>query len=103
MARRYSAEHPSRSRLIFRNLPATLNPDTFRSQLVAPPSLTTSTTITDLKLVPKRRFAFVGYKNEDEAKKVKDWFDGSFSFGGGKAKVDFVRDEVSVGLALRAK
>ena len=50
--------------------------------------------MTDLKIVPKRRFAFVGYKSEDEAKRVKDWFDGSFGFGAGKVKVDFVRDQV---------
>lgn len=49
--------------------------------------------VTDSKLVPKRRFAFVGYASEDEAAKAKEWFDGSFAFGGGKVKVDFVRDE----------
>ena len=37
----------------------------------------------------------MGYKTEDEARKAKDWFDGTFGFGGGKVKVDFVRDEVS--------
>jgi hypothetical protein len=85
---------PSRSRLIFRNLPPTLTPDTFRSHLTTPPNLRSSTTITDTKLVPKRRFAFVGYKTDDEARRVKEWFDGSFSFGGGKVQVEFVRDEV---------
>ncbi|GFZ43298.1 Multiple RNA-binding domain-containing protein 1 [Saitozyma sp. JCM 24511] len=84
---------PSRSRLIFRNLPPTLTPDTFRSHLTTPPNLRSSTTITDTKLVPKRRFAFVGYKTDDEARRVKEWFDGSFSFGGGKVQVEFVRDE----------
>ena len=43
----------------------------------------------------KRRFAFVGYKTEDEARKAKEWFDGSYALGGGKVKVDFVKDEVS--------
>nr|XP_019050622.1 multiple RNA-binding domain-containing protein 1 [Kwoniella bestiolae CBS 10118]OCF29552.1 multiple RNA-binding domain-containing protein 1 [Kwoniella bestiolae CBS 10118] len=81
-----------RSRLIFLNLPSSLHPDSFRSALSKPKTLTSST-ITDLKLVPKRRFAFVGYKNTEEAQKVKDWFDGSFEFGGGKVKVDFVRDD----------
>ncbi|RSH92710.1 Multiple RNA-binding domain-containing protein 1 [Saitozyma podzolica] len=57
------------------------------------PNLRSSTTITDTKLVPKRRFAFVGYKTDDEARRVKEWFDGSFSFGGGKVQVEFVRDE----------
>ncbi|WVQ85516.1 multiple RNA-binding domain-containing protein 1 [Cryptococcus sp. DSM 104549] len=80
------------SRLIFLNLPPTLTPDSFRSTLLAPPNLA-DTVITDTKLVPKRRFAFVGYRDEDEAKRVKEWFDGTFGFGGGKIKVDFVRDE----------
>nr|XP_031859355.1 multiple RNA-binding domain-containing protein 1 [Kwoniella shandongensis]KAA5526427.1 multiple RNA-binding domain-containing protein 1 [Kwoniella shandongensis] len=80
------------SRLIFLNLPANITPETFKSTLSSPASLS-STTITDTKLVPKRRFAFVGYKDADEAKKVKEWFDGTFGFGGGKVKVDFVRDD----------
>ncbi|OCF32912.1 multiple RNA-binding domain-containing protein 1 [Kwoniella heveanensis BCC8398] len=82
----------TRSRLIFLNLPPNANPTSFRHTLLTPKTLS-STTITDLKLVPKRRFAFVGYKDEGEAQKVKDWFDGTFEFGGGKVKVDFVRDE----------
>ncbi|WWC88133.1 uncharacterized protein L201_003037 [Kwoniella dendrophila CBS 6074] len=82
----------SLSRLIFLNLPSSIQPDSFKLSLSKPKSLS-SCTITDLKLVPKRRFAFVGYKKEDEAQKVKDWFDGSFEFGGGKVKVDFVRDD----------
>ncbi|WVF70675.1 hypothetical protein IAT40_005468 [Kwoniella sp. CBS 6097] len=80
------------SRLIFLNLPPNANPTTFRQTLLTPKSLS-STTITDLKLVQKRRFAFVGYKDEAEAQQVKDWFDGTFEFGGGKVKVDFVRDD----------
>ncbi len=36
----------------------------------------------------------MGYKSEDEARRVKEWFDGSFVFGGGKIKVDFVGDQV---------
>ncbi|WRT65936.1 uncharacterized protein IL334_002887 [Kwoniella shivajii] len=80
------------SRLIFLNLPSSLSPETFRKTLSTPKS-TSSCTITDLKLVQKRRFAFVGYKDQVEAQLVKDWFDGTFQFGGGKVKVDFVRDE----------
>jgi len=82
-----------RSRLILLNLPSTLTPQSLRDHLLTPPTLT-STTITDLKLLQKRRIAFVGYKSEDEALKVKDWFDGSFALGGGRVKVDIVRDEV---------
>lgn len=88
------ALNPTRSRLIFRNLPPTLTPDSFRSTLTTPTGLS-SAQVTDAKLVPKRRFGFVGYKSADEAQKVKDWFDGSFAFGGGKVKVEFVKDEVS--------
>ncbi len=88
--------HPPRSRLIFLNLPPTLTTPTFQSQLTSPPKLQGSTTITDLKLVTRRRFAFVGYKTEDEARRVKEYFDGSFGFGAGKVRVDFVKDEVSL-------
>lgn len=85
--------HTLRSRLIFLNLPPSLTPDGFKAKLTEPKSLK-SALVTDTKLVPKRRFAFVGYSTEDEAKAAKEWFDGSFVFGGGKVKVDFVRDEV---------
>ncbi len=49
--------------------------------------------MTDLKVVSKRRFAFVGYQNEHEAEQVKHWFDGSF-WGGVKIKVDYVTEDV---------
>lgn len=84
----------NRSRLIFRNLPPSLTADQFKSHLASPPSLK-GTTVTDTKIVSKRRFAFVGYKTEDDAKRAQQWFDGSFSFGGGKVKVEVVRDDVS--------
>ncbi|ORY24677.1 hypothetical protein BCR39DRAFT_317288 [Naematelia encephala] len=80
------------SRLIFTNLPSSFTSDQLHSHLTSPAPLA-GTTITDAKLVSRRRFAFVGYKTEDEARKVKEWFDGSFALGGGKVKVDFVRDE----------
>ena len=51
------------------------------------------TVITDTKLVTKRRFACVGSRTEEDAKRAQQWFDGSFSFGGGKVKVEVVRDE----------
>lgn len=53
------------------------------------------TTITDVRVVKKRRFAFVGYKTDEEAKKAQAYFDGTFALGAGKVKVDFVSDEVS--------
>jgi multiple RNA-binding domain-containing protein 1 len=58
------------------------------------PSSLSGINVTDTKLVPKRRFAFVGYKSAEEAQKVKDWFDGSFEFGGGKVRVEIVKEEV---------
>ena len=67
-----------------------------RASLKEPKSLD-DTTVTDVRLVKKRRFAFVGYKTPDEARRAKEWFDGTFSLGGGKVKVDFVGDEVSAG------
>ncbi|BEJ18146.1 hypothetical protein CspHIS471_0704230 [Cutaneotrichosporon sp. HIS471] len=80
------------SRLIFLNLPPGLSPESFSAKLVEPKTLKDAT-VTDTKLVQKRRFAFVGYATEEEATAAKEWFDGSFAFGGGKVKVDFVRDE----------
>lgn len=86
--------HPYRSsRLIFRNLPNTVDLSTFRTHLSQPSQLA-DTTLTDVKLVSKRRFAFVGYKTDDEARRAKEWFDGTF-LGSGKIKVDFVDDDVS--------
>lgn len=73
-------------------MPPGLTPESFKSKLSEPKTLKNAV-VTDIKLVPKRRFAFVGYASEDEATKAKEWFDGSFAFGGGKIKVDFVRDE----------
>ena len=35
----------------------------------------------------------MGFKTEEEAGRVREWFEGSF-FGGGKVRVDFVDDEV---------
>jgi multiple RNA-binding domain-containing protein 1 len=84
---------PRSSRLIFRNLPNTVQLPTFKAHLEQPSQLS-DTTLTDVKLVSKRRFAFVGYKTEDEARQAKEWFDGTF-LGSGKIKVDFVDDEVS--------
>ncbi|KAJ9095967.1 hypothetical protein QFC21_005329 [Naganishia friedmannii] len=63
-----------------------------------PPSASSSTTnlaectITDLKHVAKRRFAFVGYVDEEQARRVKEWFDGTY-LGSSKIKVEYVRDE----------
>lgn len=81
------------SRLIFRNLPPSLQTSTFQAHLQQPSQLS-DVTLTDLKLVAKRRFAFVGYKSPEEAERVKTYFDDTF-VGSGKIKVEFVDDEVS--------
>ncbi|KAI9634522.1 multiple RNA-binding domain-containing protein 1 [Dioszegia hungarica] len=80
------------SRLIFRNIPSDLTLDKLKSHLSTPPSLK-DTNVTDTKLVSKRRFAFVGFKDEQQAARVKEWFDGTYAFGGGKVKVEVVRDD----------
>lgn len=80
--------------MIFRNIPSDLTVEKLKSHLATPPSLK-DTNVTDTKLVSKRRFAFVGFKDEQQATRVKDWFDGTYAFGGGKIKVEVVRDEVS--------
>ncbi|KAG2129499.1 hypothetical protein DEU56DRAFT_956732 [Suillus clintonianus] len=69
------------SRLIVKNLPAYLTPDRLRKhfeQQGAP-----SGTITDVKISMKqdgtsRRFGFVGFKTDQEATAVRDWFDRTF-------------------------
>ncbi|KAG2125739.1 hypothetical protein DEU56DRAFT_873032 [Suillus clintonianus] len=69
------------SRLIVKNLPAYLTPDRLRKhfeQRGAP-----SGTITDVKISMKqdgtsRRFGFVGFKTDQEATAVRDWFDRTF-------------------------
>lgn len=69
------------SRLIVKNLPPNLTTERLRKhfeQRGAPPG-----TITDLKIAHKqngtsRRFAFVGFKTDEEATAAKDWFDRTF-------------------------
>ena len=69
------------SRLIAKNLPPNLTTERLRKhfeQRGAPPG-----TITDLKIARKpdgtsRRFAFVGFKTDEEAATARDWFDRTF-------------------------
>lgn len=74
----------------------------FKSKLTEPKTLQ-SVVVTDTKVVAKRRFAFVGFRTEEEAAKVKEWFNGSFVFGGGKVKVEFVSEEPLAPKAKRQK
>lgn len=58
--------------------------------------------ITDVKVVAKRRFAFVGYRNNEEAARVQSWLQGSM-VGGMRVKVEEVREEVSAHGANRGR
>ena len=79
------------SRLIIKNIPSYITPTRLKdhfSQKDAP-----SGTVTDVKVALKpdgtpRRFAFVGFKTEDEAKKAQQWFDNTF--------IDSTRIRVSI-------
>ncbi|EIW72843.1 hypothetical protein TREMEDRAFT_25743, partial [Tremella mesenterica DSM 1558] len=79
------------SRLIFRNLPPTITPESFSKSLASPASLS-DIVITDTRVNPKRRFAFAGFKSPEDAAKVQSWFDDTYVFGGGKVKVEVVRE-----------
>lgn len=70
----------------------TLTPVSFQEHITSPASLK-DCTLTDTKLVAKRRFAFVGYKTAEDAQKVKEWFNGTY-IGTTKIAVEDVRDEV---------
>lgn len=91
-----------RSRLIFQNLPPNITPEAFKSKLTEPKTLQ-AVVITDTKVVAQRRFAFVGFRTDEDAAKVKEWFNGSFVFGGGKVKVEFVSEEPLAPKAKRQK
>lgn len=80
------------SRLIIKNLPPYLTPESLRKHFsgqVARDTASTSFssmknfTLTDAKIAYKpdgtsRRFGFVGFKTENEAEEAKRWFDRSF-------------------------
>ena len=69
------------SRLIVKNVPVYITPVRLKEhflQIDGPGG-----SITDVKVAHKqdgtsRRFAFIGYKSEDEARKAKEWFDRTF-------------------------
>lgn len=61
------------SRLFVKNLPPSINEADFRRHFS-----TGGREITDIKLIPKRRIAFVGYKTPQEAAKAVKYFNKSF-------------------------
>lgn len=69
------------SRLIIKNLPPYATSDHLKKHFTQKGS--PGGTITDVKVAQKsdgtsRRFAFVGYKDESEAKRAQEWFDKTF-------------------------
>jgi hypothetical protein len=94
----------SMSRLIVKNLPTYVTPQHLRahfSQAGGPGG-----TITDVQVPLRpdgssRRFGFVGYKAESEAKSARDWFDRTYV---GSTRIDVAVIEVCapLGIALVA-
>lgn len=61
------------SRLFVKNLPPSINEADFQRHFSAG-----GREVTDIKLIPKRRIAFVGYKTPQEAAKAAKYFNKSF-------------------------
>jgi multiple RNA-binding domain-containing protein 1 len=59
------------SRIFVRNLPPSITEDKFRTHFSLYP-------ITDVRLIPKRRIGFIGFKTSDEAAKAVKHYDRSF-------------------------
>ncbi|KNZ77947.1 Multiple RNA-binding domain-containing protein 1 [Termitomyces sp. J132] len=81
------------SRLIIKNLPTYITPARLREHFEQKGHGAPGGTLTDFKVARRqdgtaRRFGFVGYKTEEEARKAKEWFDRSF--------IDSARISVSV-------
>ncbi|KAG5340712.1 hypothetical protein C0989_000592 [Termitomyces sp. Mn162] len=81
------------SRLIIKNLPTYITPARLREHFEQKGHGAPGVTLTDFKVARRqdgtaRRFGFVGYKTEEEARKAKEWFDRSF--------IDSARISVSV-------
>ncbi len=81
----FYAQLSIRSRLIVKNLPSYMTDARLREHFSSYSSTSgRSGTITDLKLMHRqgdgasRRFAFIGYKTEDDARAAKAYFDRTF-------------------------
>ena len=69
------------SRLIVKNIPAYVTNDKLKSHFLQKGG--PGGNVTDVKVATKpngtsRRFAFIGYKSEEEAAKAKNWFDRTY-------------------------
>ena len=69
------------SRLIVKNLPAYLTQDGLRAHFAATDGPGGTITDATVRLKPdgtSRRFGFVGYKTEEEARRAQRWFDKTY-------------------------
>jgi multiple RNA-binding domain-containing protein 1 len=86
------------SRLIIKNLPSYVTNEKLKAHFLQKEG--PGGTITDVNVAQKRadgssrRFAFVGYKSEEEAEKARSWFDRTFI---GSTKICVLLAEVSWG------
>ncbi|KAF8487575.1 hypothetical protein JB92DRAFT_3021966 [Gautieria morchelliformis] len=69
------------SRLLIKNIPANATPESLRTHLSS--TKHGASTITDVQVARKsdgtpRRFAFVGFKTDDQARAAKEWFNNTF-------------------------
>ena len=69
------------SRLIIKNIPPYVTPERLKDHFLDKDG--PGGTLTDVKVMQKpdgtsRRFAFIGYKSDEEAQKAQKWFDRTF-------------------------
>lgn len=81
------------SRLLIKNIPVDTTPEILRTHLSS--TKHGASTITDVHIARKpngtaRRFAFVGFKTDDQARAAKQWFHNTF-WGSQKITVEVVQ------------
>ncbi|KAH8921350.1 RNA-binding domain-containing protein [Atractiella rhizophila] len=80
------------TRLLLLDLPPSLTVSSLRTHILSIPSLLPSS-LTDLKHLPKRHMAFVGFKSEGDAQKAYEWIGGSW-IGGRRVRAKWAEDIV---------
>ncbi len=68
----FSLLNTPRSRIIVKNVPTYLSESRLREHF------SSQGTITDVKLLSNRRFGFVGFKSDAQAKLAREYFDRTF-------------------------
>ncbi|KAF8584613.1 RNA-binding domain-containing protein [Ramaria rubella] len=81
------------SRLLIKNIPVNATPESLRAHLLS--TKHNAPIITDVRVAHKRdgtsrRFAFVGFKTDDQAHAAKEWFHGTY-WGSQKLSVEVVQ------------